>query len=179
MKQVLVCKNCDRVLSKPVTIYDEEAAGFEYEKLEDGYLRIVMSSVGPDDIFPELDDSGALIEPGLAYKPIQPFPIHFDQYGGPLQFMPQYWLNGRDLRKVRFINCNDPNYFTMVDSDLKMNASCRCRKEIGWMSEGRGMFVPSNDQTYWAKGTKTSPSPILRIIRWLRGKTNSGKTINE
>ncbi len=79
----------------------------------------------------------------MDYKPIQPYPLHFDQVGGPLQFMPQYWINGGDLKhRVRFIHTNDPNYFTLADVDLNMNMSCRCKQELGWTSEGGGMFIP-------------------------------------
>lgn len=173
MKQVLVCKNCHRELSKPVVIYNEAKAGFEYEELEGGYLKIIMSSVGPKDVFPVIDYDKEPLEQGLAYKPIQPFPLHFDQLAGPLQFMPQYWLNGRDLKhRVRIIDTNDPNYFTLADVDLNMNMSCRCSQEIGWMSEGGGMFIPNNDKTYWANPKPLSQSPIARFFRWLNNEAN-------
>ena len=147
MQQVLVCKNCDAPLSKPVVIY-READG--KRKGNKGRVRVpspTNSDLSEIVLYYKCEKS--ITPVGRALEAVK---LIYERETHPLHFRPQFYLTLEDIlphvgkNKYWQEGCCGAGV-----SDFP-NRSCKCGKGVGFeLSEcfTVHVFIPNNKMTKW------------------------------
>ncbi len=142
MKQILLCTNCKRAVSKPVQI------------LVDGT---------PDNPNVSWDDECELTPSGIAFKTHLRFPAHVSpvEKAHLLEFSPMFLLRPDDLDPI-VKNTEDSsrlNGCCGLDGCDGLNKKCQCGAYIGteksdcWTPK---VFITENAATHWQNVEKTA-----------------------
>lgn len=157
MKQILVCNNCDTLLSKPVEIFDNyiekpraKKKYFFQKKQSLPNLSEGQIFANVNDILSPICDSGNVVLSHVDFIKAIKLGCHAD-FIAPT---PQYWMNVDDLlEEFELDDDNVEDQFCCGPSGLYgLNTLCTCGQHIGTQCLeccSPEAFIPDNEKTRW------------------------------
>lgn len=136
MKNQLTCKNCQDILSYPITI---------------------LNGNSPEVSEPELEDYKDVTPKGIAYEANRPYRKSTKDKKDPLDFTPQIWMNINDLTDKTELTDDDNRTGGCcgLDGCDGPNVICgNCNQYIGTQMTDchtSYLFIPQPETTEWKK----------------------------
>ena len=150
MKRILVCRGCERDLSRFVELNLD-----------------AVSEISPTAIDGE---EGYVVQEGTAIHHLKPI--------GPKSLDPAIWMNTRDVLHDRVIF--DEAFMAGYGYDYGPNTVCNCSNMVGSMYTNRFLFEffyfePDLSNTYWSEVGELDQTRIERLYKQnRRSKQNHG-----